>query len=314
MGSVLIITNEQDLAADLVVLELGRRGVELLRCNTERLADWRISSRPGSYWTVEDRLGRLATSAEVDGVWWRRPEPPRPPSPLASAEEGEAFKAQWQALLEGLASAPGPRWVSPPGAIRAAEDKALQLAAAKQLGFNVPRTLWSNDATAIGAGGSAVVKPITTAAWSDGEGPAFVFARLVKPNCLPNRGDLATMPAAFQAPIWPKRDIRVTIVGKRVMAAIADDIGETDLDWRLNPNRGWRHYSLSEQEADRCRSLLSRLGLRFGGIDLALDQAGKLWFLEINPNGEWGWLSQLAGLPIVAALCDELVGVEDDGG
>jgi hypothetical protein len=314
MSSVLIITNEQDLGADLVVLELGRRGVEVLRCNTERLTDWRISCRPGSTWTLEDQLGRVAASVDVGGVWWRRPEPPIPPVPLASAEEAEAFRAQWQALLEGLASVPGPRWISPPAAIRAAEDKALQLAAARRLGFQVPETIWTNAAKAIEAAGPAVVKPITTAAWSDDEGPAFVFAQLLAAERLPAAEELVQLPAAFQRPIWPKRDLRVTVVGERVMAAIAAETASDELDWRLNPDRDWRPFALPESDGERCRALLVDLGLRFGGIDLVKDKAGALWFLEVNPNGEWGWLSQLAGLPIVAAICNELAGGDGDSG
>ena len=40
-------------------------------------------------------------------------------------------------------------------------------------------------------------------------------------------------------------------------------------------------------------------------FDLALDQTGTYWFLEINPNGEWGW-QQRCGLPIASALADLL--------
>jgi hypothetical protein len=58
----------------------------------------------------------------------------------ASAGERDAFVGQWQALLESLASVPGPRWISPPAAIRAAEDKAVQLATAARIGFNAPPT------------------------------------------------------------------------------------------------------------------------------------------------------------------------------
>jgi hypothetical protein len=309
---VLIITNEQDLAADLVVLELERRGTPILRCNTERLAEWKIACQPGSSWSLKDHLGRRAVSEAVTGVWWRRPEPPPPPGPLASAEEAEAFRAQWQALLEGLASVPGPRWVSTPAAIRAGEDKALQLATARQLGFRVPQTIWTNTAEAIDPDGPTVVKPITTAAWSDGADPAFVFAHLVGPEQLPGETELALLPAAFQQPIWPKRDLRITVVGGQVMAAIAGE-STAELDWRLDPEREWRPFDLPEADAGRCRKLVAELGLRFGGIDLAQDDAGELWFLEINPNGEWGWLSEGAGLPIVAALCEELTGGAGDG-
>lgn len=311
---VLIITNEQDLAADLVVLELERRGVPVLRCNTERLFAWKVDCRPGDSWALEDHLGRRAVSDVVRGVWWRRPEPPEPPTPLPTAEESEAFRAQWHALLEGLASVPGPRWISPPGAIRAAENKALQLAGARGLGFKVPQTVWTNTGEAIAANGPTVVKPITTAAWSDGENPAFVFAHLVGPEGLPSETDLALLPAAFQQPIWPKRDLRVTVVGRRVMTAIAAETATSELDWRLDPDRAWEPFELAEPEAERCRALLATLGLRFGGIDLAQDNTGRLWFLEINPNGEWGWVSELAELPIVGALCDELSSYGADGG
>jgi len=100
--------------------------------------------------------------------------------------------------------------------------------------------------------------------------------------------------------------VRVTVVGDQVLAAVADDQPDADIDWRLNPDRRWEAYSLSESDRKRCRALVADLGLGFGGIDLAVDADGTAWFLEVNPNGEWGWLSQRAGLPIVEALCDEL--------
>jgi hypothetical protein len=306
MSNVLIVTNEQDLAADLVVLELRRRGVDVLRCNTERLPRWQASCEPGRSWQLKDHLGRVATSDRVQGVWWRRPEAPSPPTPFASTGEESAFTAQWQALLEALASVPGPRWISPPAAIRTAEDKAMQLSLAAQLGFNVPKTVWTNDASVIGRG-SRVVKPVTTAAWSDDDGPAFVFAHLIDAEDLPTPEELALMPAAFQQPVWPKRDVRVTVIGDCVLAAVADDdASPKELDWRLHPDRRWEAYVLAEEDRERCRTLVTTLGLRFGGIDLAVDDAGTTWFLEINPNGEWGWLAQQARLPIVKALCDEL--------
>jgi hypothetical protein len=313
MSSVLIVTNEQDLAADLVVLELQRRDVDVLRCNTERLPRWQATCTPGQSWRLKDDLGRLATSDQVQGVWWRRPEPPALPPPLASSEQERAFTAQWQALLESLASVPGPRWISPPAAVRAAEDKAAQLSLAANLGFNVPNTVWTNEASSINHKSPTVVKPVTAAAWSDEGGAAFVFAQLVDFQELPPPEELTLMPASFQQPIWPKRDIRVTVVGDRVLAAAIDHPSKAELDWRLDPDRPWRAYTLTKEDSDRCRELVATLGLRFGGIDLAVDDSGTVWFFEINPNGEWGWLTQGADLPIVDALCDALTLQARDG-
>jgi hypothetical protein len=33
---------------------------------------------------------------------------------------------------------------------------------------------------------------------------------------------------------------------------------------------------------------------------------GDFFFLEVNPNGEWGWLETSLGLPIADAIVDEL--------
>jgi len=83
--------------------------------------------------------------------------------------------------------------------------------------------------------------------------------------------------------------------------------GGDELDWRLHPDRPWSPYTLRGEDRDRCAALVAELGLRYGGIDLAIDASGDPWFLEVNPNGEWGWLAQGdAELPIVEAIADEL--------
>ena len=303
--AVLIITNEQDLGADYVVLEMERRGVPVLRCNAERLPTWRVSLRPGHDWELHDPHGRTARSGETSGVWWRRPERPVFAANLSPGEQ-QALVDQWQAFAEGLASVYGPVWVSPPAAIAAAEDKAAQLTAARRVGFAIPETLWTNDivqARELVSSGAAVVKTVTAAHWEEKEEAAFVFAHEVEPGDLPGDDDgFAVAPAAFQQRIAPKRDVRVTVVGASVLAA---ETTTGELDWRREPATPWRPHELPRETSDRCARLVQALGLRFGGIDLALDQTGTYWFLEINPNGEWGW-QQRCGLPIASALADLL--------
>ena len=304
--AVVIVTNEQDLGADYVVLELERRGVPVLRCNAERLPQWRVSLRPGHGWELRDARGRSATSHDTSGVWWRRPERPAFDARLSAGEQ-QALVDQWQAFAEGLASVTGPVWISPPSAIAAAEDKAMQLTAAREVGFATPETLWTNDlveAREMVMAGAAVLKTVTAAHWEDGDAEAaFVFTHGIDPTVLPQgEHDFAAAPAAFQRRVAPKRDVRVTVVGETVLA------GETAtdaVDWRLEPATPWSPHILPPDASARCSRLVDALGLRFGGIDLALDDAGTYWFLEINPNGEWGW-QQRSGLPIASALADAL--------
>jgi hypothetical protein len=40
---------------------------------------------------------------------------------------------------------------------------------------------------------------------------------------------------------------------------------------------------------------------------LARRPDGGYTFFELNPNGQWAWVEQLTGLPIAAALAEELL-------
>jgi len=307
-GGVLIVSNERDVDADRVVRELDRRDVAVVRLNTERFPSWRVELDPGTRWAVA-RGGRQLDSGGCSGVWWRRPEPAPAPDGVAPAEWAAATR-QATALLHGVQHVPGPLWVSPPAAICAAEDKALQLAIAADLGFDVPETTWTNDVAAAARqlaayGGEGMVKATTTAYWEDERTSHFVFAHPVAASDLPPSSRLAPAPLAFQRRIEPKRDVRVTVVGDATFAAVTDDASAQEPDWRLADNTTWTPYDLPDSVHERCVTLVRRLGLRFAGIDLLVDPDHRHWFCELNPNGEWGWLER-AGLPIADALASEL--------
>lgn len=241
-------------------------------------------------------------------MWWRRPEIPH-----VSTVAAPAIADQWRVFIAALANVPGPTWVSDPANLRAAEDKSRQLRRASAAGLAVPESLWTNDvdeARAVMArwNSRAVVKSVASAWWEEADQGHFVFASLIASDQLPVPQRLASAPVCFQQPIWPKRDIRVTVAGDAVLSAMRDRASESQepLDWRLATQQPWVPYDLPVGIADACRALVAELGLRFGGIDLALDDSGEHWFLELNPNGEWGWL-QRAGLPIAEALAEVLL-------
>ena len=177
----------------------------------------------------------------------------------------------------------------------------------------MPRTIWTNDVNAARAfiescGGTAAVKSLTTAWWEEPDGASFVYASLLSTRELPQAARLALAPVIFQQAITPKRDLRVTVVEDTVMAAIRPSrTTRTPPADRLASCRATSVGGLRATGAPErcCRKLVSSLSLRFGAIDFVLDQDGQLWFLELNPNGEWGWL-QRVGLPIAQALADTL--------
>jgi len=48
---------------------------------------------------------------------------------------------------------------------------------------------------------------------------------------------------------------------------------------------------------------------RYAAIDLIVAPDGRVYFLELNPSGQFGWIEQLTGAPITSRLCDALLGV-----
>jgi hypothetical protein len=167
--------------------------------------------------------------------------------------------------------------------------------------------VWTNEirtARRFASQTDAVVKTVTAAHWESDDEAAFVFAKAVTIADLPPDQDsnFAAAPAAFQTRIVGKRDIRATVVGGKVLAA---ETTSQQVDWRVDRDAHWSRHTLPGEVERCCLSLLDDLGIRFGGIDLALDEHGEYWFLEVNPNGEWAWLEK-EGLPISAAIADVL--------
>jgi glutathione synthase/RimK-type ligase-like ATP-grasp enzyme len=114
-------------------------------------------------------------------------------------------------------------------------------------------------------------------------------------------------PATIQAALMDKLDIRVTVIEDRVLSASITENGAPLIgDWRTRKsNVQFRKFDLPREIADRCQMLVKSLGLRFGGIDLALSD-GEYYFLEVNPTGEWAWLVDTADLPIDDAIAEAL--------
>jgi len=117
-------------------------------------------------------------------------------------------------------------------------------------------------------------------------------------------------PIILQREIRKKYDVRVTVVGETVFAATIDSQSDsaTEVDWRKTSQPTLAHaiYHLPPEIAAICVSLTRKLGLRYGAIDLILDCDDQLWFLEINPNGQWGWIETRTGHPIAAAIVSEM--------
>lgn len=309
----LVVTNKRDLTSDFVVLELRRRGLPYLRLNTEEIPNATFQCFPGTEGAWKFDLPNASFElSKVKAAYFRRPGVPEPLPRIRDAERSYCTQ-EWHATLQSLYWAIGERWLNAPHLIALAENKIYQLTLAKSLDFKVPDTLVSNDPGAIkefASNGQIVGKPLRNAVVKGGTRDRVLFTTRISIDGETDDASIRACPVIVQREIRKKFDVRVTVVGEQVFATTIDSQSDpaTEVDWRRMSTAGLEHaiYRLPAATADRCIDLTRRLGLRFGAIDFVLDVEDQLWFLEINPNGQWGWIETRTGHPIAAAIVSEL--------
>lgn len=318
---IVLVTHEQDITCDLVVLRLRERDIPYLRLNTDTfLGDGGLNwaMRPGR--PASSTLRWRETTVDVAGisaVWYRRPVTPHAPRAVSdpggrhfAAQEGAALLQNLWALVDGL-------WVSPPEAIRQAEPKLHQLERAHSLGFDIPDTLVTNDQAEARAfcrnHDEVITKPLGRSTVDDPETGvrSVIFTNRVRASDLARLEAVALTPTLFQQSIPKYCDLRVTVVGRQVFAVEIRVAGYNDeIDWRRVGIAPLHHtlHVLPPVMTTRVRALVQHLGLQFGALDFVITPDGRYVFLEINPNGQWAWLEHTLGAPISSALVDLLNG------
>ncbi|WP_224361220.1 MvdC/MvdD family ATP grasp protein [Hyalangium versicolor] len=262
--------------------------------------------------------GELALS-DITAVWYRRNETggriPQDMDPQLRHPSREESRR----VVYGLLASLGVFTVDPLDRVWRADHKPLQLKLARALGLEVPRTLVTNSPPAVRAFAAScpsgiVTKMMTAFSVHDEQNREHVvFTTPLGPKDLEDLEGLDLCPMTFQELIPKQIELRVTVVGQQVMAAAIDSqaLPGARHDWRregLTLIDAWKPYELPEPVRVRSLKLMDELGLNYGAFDFIVTPEGRHVFLEVNPVGEFMWLTRSPGLPIVEALADVLAG------
>ncbi|GLW16640.1 ATP-grasp ribosomal peptide maturase [Streptomyces sp. NBRC 13847] len=307
---VLVVTEADDVTADMVITELNRRGVPVARVDPSDIgAGLTVSARFGACPApVAGQVrtpSRTADLTRVRAVYWRRPV--WPAFPHLSEDDARFAAAQVRHGLGGtLYALDGPLWVNHPLRNAAADYKPAQLAVAQRLGLTVPPTLVTNDPAEARAfiddHDQVIYKTLRWTPYERDGVPVTGWADPVTADEIDDR--VRVTPHLFQARVHKAADLRVLVVGRQIFAVRIDS---GLLDWRKDYSA--LSYAVTDLPARLSAALLSFLdhfGLVSGSFDLAVDRAGDHWWLELNPNGQWGWLEGPTGLDMSAAFAELL--------
>ena len=195
-------------------------------------------------------------------------------------------------------------------------NKLAQMRLARDAGFDVPPTLLSNDPDEIVRFSSSfdrVAVKSQGGAWRDlPDGRIAVsYTQCCTAAQLADNGEaLRRAPVLVQPYLDKAHELRVTVVDDAVFVCRIDSqkSDDTRIDWRHSPE-AVPHYLLEPTAADalRFRKLVGAAGLRYGAIDLVCAKDGRTYFLDLNPQGQFGWIEALTGAPIILALAKSLL-------
>lgn len=310
---ILILTNSQDATANYLLPILDNEGLNSLRLDTDTmLSETFVSFKDGIIELNVD--GHSCCPNQISHLWYRRPERLKLKEAIDSPESSFAVN-EWSEALEGfLAHIPRSRWVNHPAANVGASNKIEQLLTAKELGFSIPATLLTQDAStardfAKQYRGMVIAKPLSNGYIERESGDdSLIYTNIVKAEDLKaNDSEFESCPTLFQQFVSKECDVRITVIDDLIHAVelrASGDDGQQRCDIRRNNmiDVAYSEVELPSNVILLIRRLMNHYGLRFAAIDMAIDSDGNWIFFETNPNGQWAWMDISGGLNIAQSF------------
>jgi len=306
---IAILTRQGDFHALILQAALRARGAACVVVETDRLAGRGLLSWSPTdglmHATIRDMNDEGVDIASLDLVWWRRlTGEPELPESVQDAAARDLIARDCRATLAGVfLTAFTGQWVSHPEATRLAENKVLQLDAARRVGLKLPRTLISQDPERIrqfcrDLDHHVIVKTVA------GTPKTPLLAGKIEPAMLTSDASLACSPAIYQELVPGDRHLRICCFGDRCHTAL---ITARRLDWRYPLDGTVEPYDLDGDTQRKLVALLHAMDLRMGIFDMKLEADGEPVWFEINPQGQFLFLEGLCGMPLTDACADFLM-------
>ena len=194
-----------------------------------------------------------------------------------------------------------------PRAIERSVDKFYTTALLQEAGLPTPETVVCEGATeamtAVLAMGDVIIKPIFG---SMGHGMVRVSDPDVAFRVVRTLEQLRTVFYVQRAVDHGGRDVRVFVVGGRVLAAI--ERRAPDGRWRTNVSLGGaaRSFELPSSWEQLALGAAEAIGADYAGVDLLPSRDGPVFVLEVNGIPGWQGLKQASGIDVAGAIVEHL--------
>lgn len=293
MLKTLLITNSYDSTSDLMVELLGSGSV--FRLNYDLIHNYEIKFTADSL-SISSAVNTI-TQNDIVKVFWRKT--------FSGQEEfekeiGPYNTAEFRYLLRELANFFDRKGLFVLNRFDAELrcGKILQAYIAKNY-FSTPNfniQLRSEDTT---APIRSVVKSLSGVPFQNGD---VLYTTEVSARKLAG-GNLWYLQDLVEAVC----DVTVVYVYGELFAFQLDRDNFAGLDWRkdvFEMAKKWEPYKLEIEIQFKIQAFMKDLQWNYGRLDFLLTEDGSLLFLEVNANGQWGWLDAYQDNGLFAKMID----------
>lgn len=332
---ILIITHKEDDTANRIQARLQKQQHPFLRIDQNQIGQGTalsVAYSPhGLRRTWLHQGDQTIDLSSIQVVWLRRPSEGYLHQEISNPylrywAKGETVDF-WRETVAGLQA----KWVpTTPHHLSTLEvQKTDELGLATQLGFTIPDTIVTNHPQTLAAfyrkhAGQIICKRVYSGRIPSptAKNPEMdlcgAYTRRVTLRDLGYFSRLQYAPTLFQQLVPKAYELRVTVIGERVIAVKIESqaLVGSQIDWRKAVNSQTLPYSIYHLPPDLeklCLQLVKKMGLCYGAIDLIVRPDGEYIFVEINPTGQYGWLESQIPCGIEEALCKYLIEMDTSG-
>ncbi|WP_394674519.1 MvdC/MvdD family ATP grasp protein [uncultured Chryseobacterium sp.] len=310
---ILCITHSGDYYnVDLFSAYLKSKDIPFFRLNSDHINHIQKISIGQDSFELTDEQGNTVSSSDIKGVWNRKawsitvPEDMDEDYQRVFINEYSCLRYNLITTLEHLP------WINPYEAEKKIDgNKIHQLRTARKNHLCVPETLFSNDAEKIKSffyrycNGKAVAKLHGVMSKSMA-GEHMLSTMIIEEDSLEGMEDIAYCPMIFQPYIEKSYELRIVYVDGVFFTGKINN--SENADWRIaNSHYSWSAYELPEDICRNLAAMMREMGLCLGAIDMIRGKDGNYYFLEVNPQGEWGMLQKELNFPIAETIADYLI-------
>ena len=301
---ILIVTNSEDKTIDYFLRSVSNNH---FRLNTDGfLTDYTFDF--SKRWYIRNKKDNLLINQDrINGIYYRRPVLPQ--LDLKSSNEYllKQLQNEFYDILDSFINSINIKYLNSKYDMIKAENKLIQLQIAKNIGFHIPQTIITNDKNKLShylaKNKEYCIKPLYLSYFELNGSEYIPYTAILKKS---DYSLLTKCPVLIQEYIEKNYELRLTCVGDKIFPVkiLSQANDNTKVDWRINncSDVEYKKASISNDLKNMCYNLLSCFDLNFACMDLIVSQDNKVYFLDLNPNGQWAWLDELLNLGIAKKI------------